>query len=100
MAAPPAAAAVPMSRFTWLYKDSQEQNIDPQIPTCFALLDQFYASLMIPTFPLDEERDDIHDWMTNFRKQMVEQQQQQQQQQQQCQQQQQQLEGIVSTRNI
>jgi hypothetical protein len=46
---------------------------------------------MIPTFPLDEERDDIHDWMTNFRKQMVERQQHKQRQQQ--------LEGIVATRN-
>ena len=89
-APPPSAAVVPMSRHTWLRRESGTEYRSTD-PTCFALLDQFYTSLMIPTFPLDEERDDIHDWMTNFRKQMVQRQQRQQQQQQ--------LGGIVSTRN-
>ena len=92
-APPPSAAAVPMSRHTWLRRESGTEYRSTD-PTCFALLDQFYTSLMIPTFPLDEERDDIHDWMTNFRKQIVQRRQQQKQRQQQ-----QQLEGIVSTRN-
>lgn len=43
-------------------------------PKCFALLNQFYTELMIPTFPLEDERDDIHDWLTCFRTQMMEQQ--------------------------
>ena len=39
-------------------------------PPCFSLLQQFYDELMIPTFPLEEERDDIEDWFECFRLQM------------------------------
>ncbi|KAL7499957.1 hypothetical protein ACHAWT_010898 [Skeletonema menzelii] len=39
-------------------------------PPCFTLLQQFYDELMIPTFPLEEERDDIEDWFECFRLQM------------------------------
>jgi len=89
--APAPPAVPPMSRHTWLRRESGTEYRSTD-PTCFALLDQFYTSLMIPTFPLDDERDDIHDWMKNFRKQMVEMRQQQQQQQLE-------LDGIDPTRN-
>ena len=88
-----APAVPPMSRHTWLRRESGTEYRSTD-PTCFALLDQFYTGLMIPTFPLDEERDDVHDWMTNFRKQMVEMRHRRQKQQQRLK-----LEGIVSTRN-
>ncbi len=39
-------------------------------PPCFSLLQQFYDELMIPTFPLEDERDDIDDWFECFRLQM------------------------------
>ena len=39
-------------------------------PPCFSLLQQFYDELMIPTFPIEEERDDIDDWFECFRLQM------------------------------
>lgn len=39
-------------------------------PQCFSLLSQFYQELMIPTFPLEEERDDINDWYDCFRSQI------------------------------
>ena len=39
-------------------------------PPCFAILNQFYDELMIPTFPLEEERDDLNDWLECFRFQM------------------------------
>jgi GNAT superfamily N-acetyltransferase len=35
-------------------------------PPCFAILSQFYDELMISTFPLEEERDDLEDWFQCF----------------------------------
>jgi hypothetical protein len=50
---------------------STEDNCDEKTsPPCFSLLQQFYDELMIPTFPLEEERDDINDWFECFRLQM------------------------------
>ncbi|KAL3781029.1 hypothetical protein HJC23_007925 [Cyclotella cryptica] len=43
---------------------------DSDSPPCFALLRQFYDDLMIPTFPLEDERDDLDDWFECFRFQM------------------------------
>lgn len=45
-------------------------NDGEEKPPCFSLLQQFYDELMIPTFPLEEERDDIDDWFKCFRLQM------------------------------
>ena len=45
----------------------QKQDDDPP---SFTLLQQFYNELMIPTFPIEDERDDIQDWYTCFRAQM------------------------------
>ena len=42
----------------------------PTEPICFSLLREFYDELMISTFPLDEEREDLNDWMDCFRMQM------------------------------
>ena len=39
-------------------------------PPSFTLLQQFYNELMIPTFPIEDERDDIQDWYTCFKAQM------------------------------
>lgn len=39
-------------------------------PACFSVLSRFYDELMIPTFPLEEERDDLDDWFECFRFQM------------------------------
>ena len=60
---------------SWFMRDSGTwlRTTDPK---CFCLLDQFYVDLMIPTFPIDEERDDICDWIKYLRKQMIERQQQ------------------------
>src|SRR5210317_776659 len=50
---------------------STEDSCDEKIsPPCFSLLQQFYDELMIPTFPFEEERDDINDWFECFRLQM------------------------------
>ena len=35
-------------------------------PPCFTILSQFYHELMIPAFPLEEERDDLDDWFECF----------------------------------
>jgi GNAT superfamily N-acetyltransferase len=40
---------------------------DNNSPPCFTILRQFYDELMIPTFPLEEERDDLDDWFECFR---------------------------------
>eukprot|EP00984_Skeletonema_dohrnii_P005449 scaffold1913_cov151-Skeletonema_dohrnii-CCMP3373.AAC.6 len=45
--------------------DDGEEN-----PPCFSLLQQFYDELMIPNFPIEEQRDDIDDWLECFRLQM------------------------------
>jgi hypothetical protein len=37
---------------------------------CFSLLKRFYDELMTPAFPLEEERDDISDWLWCFSTQM------------------------------
>ena len=42
-------------------------------PPCFCLLQQFYDELMIPNFPIEEQRDDIDDWLECFRLQMKQQ---------------------------
>ena len=60
---------------SWFRRDSGTY-IRMTDPKCFCLLDQFYVDLMIPTFPIKEERDSIYDWMTYLRKQMIERQQQ------------------------
>lgn len=39
-------------------------------PSCFMVLSQFYDELMVPTFPLEEERDDLTDWFECFEFQM------------------------------
>jgi GNAT superfamily N-acetyltransferase len=39
-------------------------------PPCFDVLSQFYDELMVTTFPLEEERDDIEDWFQCFHFQM------------------------------
>lgn len=50
---------------------STDDNCDEKTsPPCFSLLQQFYDELMVPTFPLEEERDDINDWFECFRLQM------------------------------
>ncbi|KAL7522207.1 hypothetical protein ACHAWX_006915 [Stephanocyclus meneghinianus] len=43
---------------------------DSDSPPRFTLLSQFYEELMIPTFPLEDERDDLDDWFECFRFQM------------------------------
>ena len=45
----------------------QKQDDDPP---SFTLLQQFYNELMIPTFPIEDERDDIQDWYMCFKAQM------------------------------
>ncbi|KAL3823096.1 hypothetical protein ACHAXA_011148 [Cyclostephanos tholiformis] len=42
----------------------------PTEPRCFSLLKEFYDELMISTFPLEEEREELNDWMNCFRLQM------------------------------
>jgi hypothetical protein len=37
---------------------------------CFSLLKRFYDEIMTPAFPLEEERDDISDWLWCFSTQM------------------------------
>ncbi|KAL7526731.1 hypothetical protein ACHAXR_001623, partial [Thalassiosira sp. AJA248-18] len=49
---------------------SSEPSPTTTPPQCFSLLQQFYDELMVPTFPLEEERDDIEDWFECFRMQM------------------------------
>ena len=66
---------------------SIEEECPPSVdgenkPPCFSLLQQFYDELMIPTFPLEEERDDIQDWFECFRLQMKQRHQLQEQKQQ------------------
>jgi hypothetical protein len=70
----PSSCTFPRS-YSWVRRDSGTwlRSTDPR---CFSLLDEFYVDLMIPAFPLEGERDDIHDWLTYFREQMIERQRQ------------------------
>lgn len=56
--------------FVSIEEECDASNDGKEKPPCFSLLEQFYDELMIPTFPLEEERDDIDDWFECFRLQM------------------------------
>lgn len=45
---------------------SSRQDDTDGAPPCFTILSQFYDKLMISTFPLEEERDDLEDWFQCF----------------------------------
>ena len=44
-----------------------ECRSNAESPPCFTLLSQFYNEHMIPTFPLEDERDDLDYWLECFR---------------------------------
>ena len=67
----------PLARYNFVSIDEEcekwaltSQNDEINSPPCFAMLTQFYDELMIPTFPLEEERDDLDDWLECFKFQM------------------------------
>jgi hypothetical protein len=57
-------------RYSFVSIDDKCDGSHADSPPCFTLLSQFYDELMISTFPLEDERDDLEDWLECFRFQM------------------------------
>lgn len=67
-------AIIPPSHYCFISIEEEINNNINSTPStdrhCFSLLRRFYDELMTPAFPLEEERDDISDWLWCFSTQM------------------------------
>eukprot|EP00956_Cyclotella_meneghiniana_P019437 scaffold33263_cov70-Cyclotella_meneghiniana.AAC.4 len=49
------------------WAQTSHHGTDADAPPCLSVLSQFYDELMVPTFPLEGELDDLDDWCECFR---------------------------------